>query len=285
MPIMTGGNLIAMSRVARRAAAAFLLTAFLAASAHAERSKPDTSRPTKIGVFLNSIFDINPSRNSYVADIYIWSLSPATGPDPLAHVTFPRAKSQTIIEQWSEIYQDTLWSVRRFRCDMNKEWDLGDYPFDLHIVNILIGTYAGAATLPPLEVDTVDSGAVMLACLMKTIHPPIFSGRMGLQIACLFSVIINHRSTNSSLGRDDVFCLLDSLHLIIYALLFAAILITLRSRMLNDRSEEKQATRWERPMTLVLVALFATANLLFIPTAILTPPHEDELSHAFRITK
>jgi hypothetical protein len=103
-------------------------------------------------------------------------------------------------------------------------------------------------------------------------QPPIFAGRMGLQIACLFAVIINHRSTNSGVGRGDVFCLLDTLHLIIYALIFAAIFITLRWRMLNDRGAEKQAIRWERRMTLVLAALFAAANLLFIPAAIFTPP-------------
>jgi hypothetical protein len=82
-----------------------------------------------------------------------------------------------------------------------------------------------------------------------------------------------------------VFCLLDILHLIIYALIFAAIFITLRSRMLNDRGEEKQAIRWERRMTFVLATLFAAANLLFIPAAIFTPPHQDDLSHASRIAK
>jgi hypothetical protein len=346
------GSLVAICRVAKRRAAALLLTAFLVASADAESLKPDTTRPTKIGVFLNSIFDINPGRDSYVADLYVWSLSPATGPDPLAHVAFPRAKSQTVIEKWSEMNGDTLWSVRRFRCDMTKDWDIGDYPFDMHILNIVIGPYADALILPPLELDTAHSGAnadavskgwrlqgfqveaktltyatnfgdpspenqpytwiaasfeldrhgwwlflklmtgayiafasAMLACLMKTNQPPIFAGRMGLQIACLFAVIINHRSTNSSVGRDDVFCLLDTLHLIIYALIFAAIFITLRSRMLNDRGEEKQAIRWERRMTLVLAAVFAAANLLFIPTAIFTPPHQDDLSHASRIAK
>jgi hypothetical protein len=79
--------------------------------------------------------------------------------------------------------------------------------------------------------------------------------------------------------------LLDALHLIVYALIFAAIFITLRSRMLNDRGEEGQAIRWELRITLVLVALFATANLIFIPAAIFTPPHQDDLSHASRIAK
>ncbi|MFZ0711698.1 MAG: hypothetical protein WAM53_16790 [Terrimicrobiaceae bacterium] len=350
---MLGGPLLAICHVARAGAAAIAITAFLTASAHAQSLKPDTSRPTKIGVFLNSIFDINPARDSYVADLYVWSLSPSTGPDPLDPVAFPRAKSQTVVEKWSEIHGDTLWSVRRFRCDMTKDWDLGDYPFDLHIVNIVIGPYADAAILPPLEVDAAHSGAnanatskgwrlkgfqvkvqsityatnfgdpsteenepygwiaasfeldrhgwwiflklmtgayiafavAMLACLMKTNHPPIFSGRMGLQIACLFAVIINHRSTNSSVGRDDVFCLPDTLHLIIYALIFAAIFITLRSRLLNERGEEKQAIRWERRMTLVVVAIFAAANLLFIPAAIFTPPHQDDLAHASHIAK
>src|SRR5258705_12018904 len=49
--------------------AAMLLAVLVAVSALAEDLEPDTSRPTKIGVFLNSVFDINPGRDSYVADI------------------------------------------------------------------------------------------------------------------------------------------------------------------------------------------------------------------------
>ena len=155
---MTWGSIIVICRGARRRFAEFVFTAILAAVAHAESVQPDTSRPTKIGVFLNSIFDINPARDSYVLDLYVWSLSPATGPDPLAEVVFPRAKSQSVVEQWSELDEETLWSVRRFHCDMTKDWDLSDYPFDLHIVRIVIGPYANASILPPLEVDTAHSG-------------------------------------------------------------------------------------------------------------------------------
>ena len=44
-------------------------------------------------------------------------------------------------------------------CDMTKDWDIGDYPFDMHILNIVIGPYADALILPPLELDTAHSGA------------------------------------------------------------------------------------------------------------------------------
>ncbi|HEY5813507.1 MAG TPA: hypothetical protein VIT23_12745 [Terrimicrobiaceae bacterium] len=333
----------------RRAPVAAAILFFFGFSAYAQPSKPDTSRPTKIGVFLNAVFDIDPGRDSYAADLYVWSLSPAKGPDPLAQVSFPRARFLTILEKWSEIDGDIFWSVRRFRCEMNEEWDVTDYPFDVHVVNILIGSYAGAAILPPMEVDNAHSGvntasssigwhlsdfhlnvgtvsyatnfgdpsltadepkpwviasfelsrnswplflklvtgayvafaASMLACLMKTDQPPIFAGRVGLQIACLFSIILNHRFTSSSMGKEDIFGLLDTLHLTSYVLLFAAIFVTLRSRVLNERTHGKGAVRFERSATLGLVTIFVLVNLFVISRAILTPPHEDEVTKIF----
>jgi len=113
--------------------------------------------------------------------------------------------------------------------------------------------------------------AAMMACLMKTTQPPVFSGRMGLQIACLFAAIINNRSTDASLGRDDLFTLPDLLHILIYAMIFCAMLITLRSRVLVETKREQRAILMERKATIALAVFFVVANIILIWRAAVSP--------------
>lgn len=114
-------------------------------------------------------------------------------------------------------------------------------------------------------------GAAMFACLMKTTQPPVFAGRMGLQISCLFAAIINNRTTDAILGRDDQFTLPDMLHLLIYIIIFLAMVITLRSRVLCEKGEEERAKKFERRATMVMVVLFVVTNIIMICRAALSP--------------
>jgi hypothetical protein len=114
-------------------------------------------------------------------------------------------------------------------------------------------------------------GAAMFACLMKTTQPPVFAGRMGLQISCLFAAIINNRTTDAILGRDDQITLPDMLHILIYFIIFLAMVITLRSRVLCEKGEEERAKNFERRTTAVMVAIFIITNIVLICRAALSP--------------
>jgi len=116
------------------------------------------------------------------------------------------------------------------------------------------------------------AGAALLGCFMKTNHPPVFSGRIGLQIACLFAAIINHREIGNAAGHKDIFILPDALQLLTYVLIFASLVLTLRSRSLNERNQETRALRGERRITLYLALLFLLLNGALVWGALTATP-------------
>ncbi len=107
---------------------------------------------------------------------------------------------------------------------------------------------------------------------MKTNHPPVFAGRIGLQIACLFAAIINHREIGNAAGQRDPFILPDALQLLTYVLIFISLVLTLRSRSLNERNQETRALREERRVTLCLALLFLLLNGALVWAALAATP-------------
>jgi len=110
----------------------------------------------------------------------------------------------------------------------------------------------------------VSFAAAMLASLMKTVQPPIFSGRLIIQIGALFSALVNNRAADAVLGRDDMMTLPNMLHLLIYLMILFSMALTLRSRSLVEAGKEEAARRLDRRGTLTLVGLFVLSNLLLI---------------------
>jgi hypothetical protein len=107
---------------------------------------------------------------------------------------------------------------------------------------------------------------------VRTNHPPVFAGRIGLQIACLLAAVINHRAIGDATGQKDVFMLPDTLQLLTYLLIFASLLLTLRSRNLNERNQEARAIREERRISLFLALLFLVLNIGFVYAAWVRSP-------------
>ena len=321
---------------------ALSLLAFVPWSSQAQ--EPVMDRPTTVGFYLQSLSLADASANSFMVDFYLWTLSPAEGPDPLESFSLPRSQNRTILEKWTERNAGTLWSVRQVQAVMAKDWDMSNYPFDRHRVQLVIGPYSDSAKVPPFEIDQKNSGfgslatnegwsiqdfhlavesvkyptnfgdpfiqgrtnaykwvvatfelhrrgiwifanlmvganiaflTAMLACFMKTNHPPLYSGRMSVQIAALFAIIINHRQIVPSTGRLTITTLPDLLHLVLYILVFASLLITLRSRVLSETGREQQAVRWERRCTLVLLIIFFIANVTLVTRAVTAAPTRD----------
>jgi hypothetical protein len=324
---------------------AFLAVSLLVLAPWSMRAQePVMDKPTTVGLYLQSLSMIDTSANSFTVDFYLWTVSSAAGPDPLAPFSLPQSQNRKILENWIERSEETLWSVRQVRAVMAKDWDMSNYPFDRHRVQLVIGPYSDASEVPPFVIDQKNSGfgslaattgwdiqdfhlsvksvkyptnfgdpfaheknnsykwvvasfelhrqgawifanlmvganiaffAAMLACFMKTNHPPIFAGRMSLQIAALFAIIINHRQILPTGGRLTITTLPDELHLRLYLLVFASLLLTLRSRMLNEAGREEFAVRWERRGTLILLAIFLIANITLVTRAITAPPARD----------
>jgi hypothetical protein len=321
-------------------AAAGLLANALAAFGQTPQPMPSPVSAQTVGIYLTAIRDIDTSRNSFLAEFYIWTQSPANSPDPLAKVTIVRARTQTILYEWREKFNNQIWSLRKYRCELINDWYLANFPFDKHILAIAVVPNSDEYISPNYQVDEKNSGmakhiaphawrisnfkilsqnvgyesnfgdpnatapyqynavaascllirepwrlffkllagaylaavAALLGCYMKTNQPPVFAGRMGLQIACLFAAIINHRDIATATGERYTFMLTDALQLLIYVLIFASLVLTLRSRSLAERNQEARAVREERRITLCLALLFLLLNGSLIWGALAATP-------------
>jgi hypothetical protein len=327
--------------------------AAIAPAALAQTPQPPPSPAaalTTVGIFLTAIHDIDPSRDTFLADFYVWTWSPAYAPDPLANVTVTRAITQRTLYEWKYKFGDQLWSLRKYRCEVINDWNLANFPFDSHVLAIAVVPNSDHYISPSYQVDKTNSGmardiaphgwratsfeaftksvaygsnfgdpkatvpyhynavaasflltrkpwqlflklmagaylaagAALLGCYMKTNQPPIFSGRMGLQIACLFAAILNHRDIGRTAGQNDAFMLPDALQLLTYVLIFASLGITLRSRSLSELDQVTRAVTQERRMTLLLALIYITLNVVLIWGALAAAP-ESKMVQLFQI--
>jgi hypothetical protein len=117
------------------------------------------------------------------------------------------------------------------------------------------------------------AGAALLGCFMKADQPPVFSGRMGVQIASLFAAIINHREIGGVLGQRGNFTQLDLLQIAIYLVIFMSLVLTLRSRSITERNEQSRAIRMERRMSLALAILLLALNITVVVGALVARPN------------
>jgi hypothetical protein len=291
--------------------------------AHAEQASSQT--PIRIGVFVISILNLDPTRGSYTVLFYLWSLGPLDNPDPLSAVEFPRATSITELSHTEAIQGDRRWILKGYRCDMLNEWDLHAYPFDKHTLAVVFRPNKNGGSVGPIELDTADSGIAqkraqggweisdfgifkyqsnyesnfvtlesnaqwivarfrlshspwfiffrlmsgayisvliaLLGCLLKTIHPPVFSGRSGMQVACLLAAVVNQREIGGALGARSFYSLPDTLHVLCYLCILTAFLITLQSRKLVDDEAPGKAVRWEKKASAVTAMVFILLNV------------------------
>ncbi len=296
-------------------------------------------RDIDVGVFLASLYDVNPATSSFLAEFYIWTDQRATDFDPLESMVFPGSKGQELVFKGVREVDGVQWSLRRYRSTFFHDWDLTYFPFDKHQLKFQMREGAHQAlsfnfrpdvkqsgmdshfTVPGWNVSDFHIGmenvtytttfgnptgaepeqfswitatvtmkrtafllftklmsgayislaAALFACLMTTSQPPVLSGRIIVQVNCLFGAILNSRATDAVLGREDQFTLMQLLHVCIYFIIFMTMIITIRSRLLVERKEEEKAVRFERRWTVVLAAAFVVVNIILISVAALSP--------------
>jgi hypothetical protein len=119
----------------------------------------------------------------------------------------------------------------------------------------------------------IAAGVALLGCFMKTDQPPVFSGRMGVQIASLFAAIINHREIGGVFGQRNDFTQLDLLQIAVYLVIFVSLILTLRSRSITERNERARSIRLERRMSLALAILLLVLNITVVIGALVTRPN------------
>ncbi|MGD9508606.1 MAG: hypothetical protein AB7I59_20125 [Geminicoccaceae bacterium] len=121
---------------------------------------PGAAAPTscKLGVNIAALYDLDPTKGSFGADLWLWSLCPTRGPSPLSLVELPTAKPAT---QLGPVHGEATagghYESRLVRGVFRHPWDMRRYPLDRQRLTIrLEETELGAARLL-FVADTRDS--------------------------------------------------------------------------------------------------------------------------------
>ncbi|WP_143050326.1 hypothetical protein [Streptomyces sp. 2231.1] len=87
----------------------------------------------KVGAYITSLHDLNPSTGSFRADLWVWTLCPPVGGyEALKHIEFPGANSFELHNYWHVVKDGSSWSLVKIAGEFRARWDMRSFPFDRH---------------------------------------------------------------------------------------------------------------------------------------------------------
>lgn len=96
-------------------------------------AQPDT---VKIGVFLNDIYDINLSEQSFSAQFWVWFNYRNPELKPLETLEITNAKSLENSLDFTEQKEGIVWAGKKVDAVIKKDWDIRRFPFDEQVMRI-----------------------------------------------------------------------------------------------------------------------------------------------------
>lgn len=90
----------------------------------------------KVGVYLISVHDIDASRDTFDADLWIWSVCPEGARDPLPAMEFSNAVDSSTSLHATEPVEGGVLSELKLRGTFQAGWDARTFPFDRHRLTI-----------------------------------------------------------------------------------------------------------------------------------------------------
>lgn len=104
----------------------------------------------------------------------------------------------------------------------------------------------------------------LLSFLMAPDQPPIFSGRMTVLVGVLFATVVSMQVSNSILGSLEGVSLVDKIHIVALAYIFAAAFVAVISRRDFDSGHKDRAVRRDMVSLYVFGGSFLIINVLLI---------------------
>ena len=125
---------------------------------HASTSEKGKAEECVVGSYLTSIHDLNLADQTFGADIWFWThASSESGRKPLETMEFTNAKSISS-SLGSDIVKNGIhWGQRKICGTFRQKWDLRNFPFDHHKLEIRIEEAIDDTTALTYEADTRNS--------------------------------------------------------------------------------------------------------------------------------
>ncbi len=115
---------------------ATLLAGLLPCAARADTTA--TPKTCDVGLYLISLHDLDPGRGTFGADFWIWSTCPSKELRPLDVVDFTNSvQVETRLASTFE-RSGVFWSYMKVSGTFRYAWNMNNYPFDQHVLRIVI---------------------------------------------------------------------------------------------------------------------------------------------------
>lgn len=104
----------------------------------------------------------------------------------------------------------------------------------------------------------------LLSFLMKPDEATVFSGRMTVLVGSLFATVVNMQVSSATLGAAESVSLVDKIHILAMALIFASALMAMVSRGGYEAGRKDLARRRDRLSLLLFATTFVLMNAALI---------------------
>jgi hypothetical protein len=122
--------------------------------AHAQSSK-DT---VKAGLYIENIYDLSFSDQSFKADYWIWFNYKNDSIDLPNNIEIIKNKNITTELQYKGKYKDTIWGEKKLKVELVKKWDIRNFPFDKQRLFIETEVIDGDTSEECIVLDSLKSG-------------------------------------------------------------------------------------------------------------------------------
>ena len=149
-------------RASGHTAAALLALMSAAAAPAASQSAPGGDPVVcRVGVNVEDLYDFDPTRETFGAVLWLWSLCPSADPAPLETMSFRTAMPGLQLGEVhsTRVDEGGLYQYRRVQGTFRHDWDMSRYPLDRHRLVIPFDESDLGAEVVIFEAD-IDSSAL-----------------------------------------------------------------------------------------------------------------------------
>jgi hypothetical protein len=315
-------------------APAWLLPLAVLAVAAAAPASAAAPRTCQVGAYVISLHDFDMTRDTFGADLWLWSTCPSPDLRPLEVADFVNATS--VQRSLAATFErgGVFWSYVKITGVFRENWEVQHYPFDRHILRIVLENTDPAASqfvyTPDIEgskpsrdiridgwridkfavdakvylYDTIFGDpafdgeevsdyarlvisigitrtkllsfvklvagvyvAVALSMLAFLLGPYNGRRRTNMLVGTLFAVLVNQRVVETVIGRTEQVTLVDEIHMVAMAFIFAIALAGIYSQILFDREQQEAAHRHDRRGLWITAISYVVVNVALIGSA------------------
>lgn len=126
-------------------------------------NSPPNSKPIEypqictIGTYVSSLYELNLPDRSFGADLMLWSNCTVPNVEPLSSINFLNAKNLETNINSEQKRGKSYWTLMKVRGTFRFPWQLENYPFDRHVLNIALEDKIRDVTLFSFQKDVEKS--------------------------------------------------------------------------------------------------------------------------------